>query len=113
LAQASHTGPYISFVVVTRHENAPQLFNTKFRLNFKDPYGAAEGARYPAEMTIGRSSACNMVLDYRTVSTMHARMSYQDRNPITGEAGGFVLQVLVSALLFRCSCYSLHVYIFL
>jgi hypothetical protein len=27
------------------------------------------------EITIGRSSACNMVLDYRTVSTSHAKMT--------------------------------------
>jgi hypothetical protein len=27
-------GPYLSLVVVTRHDTNPGLFNTKFRLNF-------------------------------------------------------------------------------
>lgn len=80
-------------MVVTRHENAPQLFNTKFRLNFRGDEGSADadGAPpYPTEMTIGRSSACNMVLDYRTVSTMHARISYHRGD---GGPGTFTLEV--------------------
>lgn len=81
-------------MVVTRHENAAQLFNTKFRLNFKstapDPFYDNE-MHYPTEMTIGRSSACNVILDYRTVSTMHAKISYERENG--GSIGSFVLEV--------------------
>ncbi|CAM9451318.1 unnamed protein product, partial [Ectocarpus fasciculatus] len=97
IVEASHTGPFISFMVVTRHENAPQLFNTKFRLNFRGDEGSADadGAPpYPTEMTIGRSSACNMVLDYRTVSTMHARISYHRGD---GGPGTFTLEDLHSS----------------
>ena len=38
-----------------------------------------------------------MVLDYRTVSTMHARMTYQNPDPILGATGGFILQDLHSS----------------
>ena len=34
IMEADHPGPYISLVVVTRHDTSPELFNTKFRLNF-------------------------------------------------------------------------------
>ena len=30
----------------------------------------------PSELVIGRSSFCHVVLDYRTVSTTHAKVSY-------------------------------------
>lgn len=86
-------------MVITRHENAPQLFNTKFRLNFRDDSimqtRFSEVAPYPTEMTIGRSSACNMVLDYRTVSTMHAKLKYQTQDVSEGGKGAFILEVCV------------------
>ena len=101
IVEANHVGPYLSFVVVTRHETSPQLFNTKFRLNFSSDMcgdsfmlpvpGSNPPARYPTDMTVGRSSACNMVLDYRTVSTMHAKIMY--RGSVDGGKGGFLLQV--------------------
>ena len=31
----------------------------------------------PTSLTIGRSSSCNLVLDYRTVSTLHAVLSFE------------------------------------
>ena len=34
LLEVDSRGPYVSFVVVTRHDTSPGLFNTKFRLNF-------------------------------------------------------------------------------
>ena len=78
LLEVDTRGPYVSFVVVTRHDTSPGLFNTKFRLNFASQ-GHANHAmnndHESTEITIGRSSACNMVLDYRTVSTTHAKMS--------------------------------------
>jgi hypothetical protein len=92
--QVDHPGPYISLVVVTRHDTSPGLFNTKFRLNFGPGYRVGglpnelqdDPALTPAELTIGRSSLCNMVLDYRTVSTVHAKLFYRH--------GQFFVQVL-------------------
>lgn len=91
LLEAEHPGPYMSLVVVTRHDTSPELFNTKFRLNFGPGYriGSTEEVNddpemNPSELTIGRSSMCNMVLDYRTVSTVHAKLFFRD--------GQFLLQ---------------------
>mmetsp|Transcript_6359 Transcript_6359/g.10423 ORF Transcript_6359/g.10423 Transcript_6359/m.10423 type:complete len:1182 (-) Transcript_6359:159-3704(-) len=91
LLEADHPGPYMSLVVVTRHDTSPELFNTKFRLNFGPGYriGSTEEVEQdpelnPSELTIGRSSMCNMVLDYRTVSTVHAKLCFRD--------GAFLLQ---------------------
>jgi predicted component of type VI protein secretion system len=86
LLEVEHPGPYISLVVVTRHDTSPGLFNTKFRLNFGPGYRIGGEPNQlqddpdlsPSELTIGRSSVCNMVLDYRTVSTMHAKLSYRN-----------------------------------
>jgi hypothetical protein len=108
-------GPYLSLVVVTKHDTNPGLFNTKFRLNFhshtrqdaalpfQDPLDdniitigkstlicVLKSAvldhrtdrfayRWLPELSCtGRSSSCNMILDYRTVSTIHARITYED-----------------------------------
>lgn len=92
LLEADHPGPYLSLVVVTRHDTSPELFNTKFRLNFGPGYRIGSTTEeveedpelVPSELTIGRSSMCNMVLDYRTVSTVHAKLSFRD--------GAFLLQ---------------------
>ena len=76
-------------VVVTRHDTNSALFNTKFRLNFgrlpsTSPDQFQDILDNPNELLIGRSSSCNMVLDYRTVSTVHAKISYEN--------GGFYIQ---------------------
>lgn len=92
LLEGEHPGPYVSLVVVTRHDTSPELFNTKFRLHFGPGYRVGSNAEEinvdpemnPSELTIGRSSMCNMVLDYRTVSTIHAKLAYHD--------GAFMLQ---------------------
>ncbi len=81
LLEVESSRPYLSLVVVTRHDTNPGLFNTKFRLNF----GRLESADDPIqdlsdggnELLIGRSSSCNMILDYRTVSTVHAKVFYE------------------------------------
>eukprot|EP00596_Hydrurales_sp_CCMP1899_P000354 CAMPEP_0119040282 /NCGR_PEP_ID=MMETSP1177-20130426/10155_1 /TAXON_ID=2985 /ORGANISM="Ochromonas sp, Strain CCMP1899" /LENGTH=941 /DNA_ID=CAMNT_0007005183 /DNA_START=421 /DNA_END=3246 /DNA_ORIENTATION=+ len=83
LLEMETAGPYLSLVVVTRHDTNPGLFNTKFRLNFgrmanspaEDP---ADIASQPNALIIGRSSSCSMVLDYRTVSTVHAILYYNE-----------------------------------
>ena len=86
LLEAEHPGPYLSLVVVTRHDTSPELFNTKFRLNFGPGYRIGSTTEEvddnpemnPSELTIGRSSMCNMVLDYRTVSTVHAKLFFRE-----------------------------------
>lgn len=78
ILEMENNGPYLSLVVVTHHDTNPGLFNTKFRLNF------GRRANAPAHLSdeelntivIGRSSSCTMILDYRTVSTIHAKISY-------------------------------------
>ena len=74
-------GPYLSLVVVTHHDTNPGLFNTKFRLNFGRRANNADHATEEQLNTIivGRSSTCTMILDYRTVSTIHAKITYQVR----------------------------------
>lgn len=65
---------------MTHHDTNPGLFNTKFRLNF----GRRPNIPVPANISdtdlntivIGRSSSCAMILDYRTVSTIHAKITY-------------------------------------
>lgn len=42
--QTESTGPYLSLVVVTKHDTNPGLFNTKFRLNFHSRLEAAQNA---------------------------------------------------------------------
>jgi len=79
MLEFDNDGPYVSLVVVTRHDTNPGLFNTKFRLNFgrntlRHP---EQPDSMPEPVLVGRSSTCGMVLDYRTVSTVHARVFYQ------------------------------------
>ena len=89
LLELESSRPYISLVVVTRHDTNSSLFNTKFRLNFgRLPSTSTDQLQdildNPNELLIGRSSSCNMVLDYRTVSTVHAKITYEN--------GGFYIQ---------------------
>lgn len=84
LYQLENNGPYLSLVVVTHHDTNPGLFNTKFRLNFGRAGVQAAVAQALSEeelntIVIGRSSSCAMVLDYRTVSTTHAKITYTVR----------------------------------
>lgn len=69
-------GPYLSLVVVTKHDSNPGLFNTKFRLNFGRSVANPQAIDGGNTIVIGRSSSCNMILDYRTVSTIHAKVAY-------------------------------------
>ena len=74
LLETNPDGPYISLVVVTKHDSSPTLFNTKFRLSFGSGSNQDDDER--SSLMIGRSSGCNMILDYRTVSTVHAKISF-------------------------------------
>lgn len=80
LLEMDSVGPYLSLVVVTKHDTNPGLFNTKFRLSFgRQPNAPPTLTEEQANtLIIGRSSSCNMILDYRTVSTIHAQITYQD-----------------------------------
>lgn len=93
LLEGETDGSYITLVVVTRHDTSPGLFNTKFRLNFARDAIVEEiaGTNTSDTLLIGRSSSCNMILDYRTVSTVHAAVVYEngkffivDRNSSNG-----------------------------
>lgn len=75
LLESVPDGAYISLIVVTRHDTAPTLFNTKFRLSFSRRQEFTQ--EDVTSLTIGRSSSCDVVLDYRTVSTNHARIYTQ------------------------------------
>jgi hypothetical protein len=75
LLETNPDGPYISLVVVTKHDSNPTLFNTKFRLSFGSSNNEDIDER-ASTLLIGRSSTCNMILDYRTVSTVHAKLSF-------------------------------------
>lgn len=54
------------------------MFNTKFRLNFGSINNVGTTAEVITSLLIGRSSSCNLVLDYKTVSTIHAKIIYDD-----------------------------------
>ncbi len=77
-----NVAPYIVLTVVTRHDGNPDLYNTRFRINFTTGWQQVlpRHSRTGVEsVIIGRSSNCDMVLDYRTVSTTHARVSYHHK----------------------------------
>lgn len=95
ILEVDSTGPHLSLVVVTRHDTNPGLFNTKFRMNFGNHGDVLDAVREINGtnncLLVGRSSSCHMVLDYRTVSTVHASITYdngsffiQDRDSSNG-----------------------------
>jgi len=69
--------PFISFLVVTKHELAEQLFNTRFQLSFNSVL-KSDGKNATRDLVIGRSSSSDMVLNYRTVSARHARVEFKN-----------------------------------
>ncbi|CAM9133877.1 unnamed protein product [Discosporangium mesarthrocarpum] len=76
LFQSPLPPPYICFMVVTRHQNNEELFSTKYQLSFSSVMNRT-GTASAKELVVGRSRQCDMVLDYRTVSTKHASVRYQ------------------------------------
>lgn len=65
--------PYVTFCVVTQHDVPPRsvaLTNTRFQLSFASMLDSKEC------LTIGRATSNNMVLRYRTVSQMHAKVKF-------------------------------------
>ncbi|GMH85140.1 hypothetical protein TrST_g2773 [Triparma strigata] len=69
--------PYVSFLVVTRHEMARNLFNTRFQLSFASVL-KSDGQNSSRDLTLGRSSTSDMMLDYRTVSAHHAVVKFKN-----------------------------------
>ncbi|GMI07981.1 hypothetical protein TrLO_g91 [Triparma laevis f. longispina] len=69
--------PYVSFLVVTRHEMARNLFNTRFQLSFASVL-KSDGQNSTRDLHLGRSSTSDMMLDYRTVSAHHAVVKFKN-----------------------------------
>ena len=78
--------PYVSLLVATKHEMAQKLFNTRFQLSFSTLLrpDLQNGLR---PLILGRSSASDMVLDYRTVSARHAQIRFKNGEFIFQDAG--------------------------
>ena len=87
LLETNPDGPYISLVVVTKHDSNPTLFNTKFRLSFGSGTTQDDLDDRAPTLLIGRSSTCNMILDYRTVSTVHAKLSFNKKQFFLEDCG--------------------------
>mmetsp|Transcript_18400 Transcript_18400/g.24283 ORF Transcript_18400/g.24283 Transcript_18400/m.24283 type:complete len:557 (+) Transcript_18400:175-1845(+) len=75
LLRPSLNPPYICFTVVTQHQNSDDLFSTKYQLSF-DTVLNRHRNQSTRGLVIGRSHNCDMILDYRTVSTHHAVVRY-------------------------------------
>jgi hypothetical protein len=71
--------PYVCFMVVTKHLNNEDLFSTKYQLSFASVVNR-NGTGSTRSLIIGRSRQCDMVLDYRTVSTRHANIRFSAGN---------------------------------
>ncbi len=83
LDAVTRCSPYIEMTVVTKHNNDPDLFHTKFRLYFAGDHAdrTDTGGDYSRvvnnTIVIGRSGSCNMLLAHRTISTQHAQVEYR------------------------------------
>ncbi len=77
---SDEVAPYIVLTVVTNHEANTALHSTRFRVNFTTgddlPENQPGTGGKVQEVTVGRSGGNDMVLDYRTVSTLHAKIRY-------------------------------------
>lgn len=95
--------PYISLLVITKHDANPNLFNSKFRINFRPSLSSSTSSNSSTDTSslsqeekeslyasidsndtnsyspilVGRSSSSHLILDYRTVSTHHAQIFYK------------------------------------
>jgi len=75
LLRPSLNPPYICFTVVTQHQNSDELFSTKYQLSFDTVLNRTR-TKSNRSLIIGRSHNCDMILDYRTVSTHHAMIRF-------------------------------------
>ena len=67
-------GPSITFMVVTKHSSSSMATNAKFQLSVK----SLLTQNFLRPLLVGRSSQCDLILKYRTVSTVHAEIRYED-----------------------------------
>jgi hypothetical protein len=86
LFKSSLEPPYICLLVATKHEMAQRLFNTRFQLSFSTLM-KPDGINASRPLLLGRSSMSDMVLDYRTVSARHARITLKNDEFIFTDAG--------------------------
>lgn len=86
LFKSSLEPPYVSLLVATKHEMAQRLFNTRFQLSFSTLI-KPDGRNATRPLLLGRSSASDMVLDYRTVSARHAAIRFKNGEFIFTDAG--------------------------
>ncbi|EQC37724.1 hypothetical protein SDRG_04751 [Saprolegnia diclina VS20] len=75
--------PSIMLQVVTKHSSSTLNTSTRYQLSYKTLLGL-EGSR---PLMIGRSSQCDLVLKYRTVSTIHAELHYSKGEWFVKDAG--------------------------
>ncbi|CAK4665428.1 unnamed protein product [Aphanomyces euteiches] len=75
--------PSIMLQVVTKHSSSTLNTSTRYQLSYKTLLGL-EGNR---PLMIGRSSQCDLVLKYRTVSTIHAELHYSKGEWFVKDAG--------------------------
>lgn len=86
LFKSSLEPPYVSLLVATKHEMAQRLFKTRFQLSFSTLL-KPDGRNASRPLLLGRSSASDMVLDYRTVSARHASIRFKNGEFIFTDAG--------------------------
>jgi len=86
LFKSSLEPPYVSLLVATKHEMAQRLFNTRFQLSFSTLL-KPDGRNATRPLLLGRSSASDMVLDYRTVSARHAAIRFKNGEFVFTDAG--------------------------
>lgn len=75
--------PSIMFQVVTKHSSSTLNLSTRYQLSYK--MLMENDIHRP--LMVGRSSQCDLVLKYRTVSTIHAEIHYSKGEFLLKDAG--------------------------
>ncbi|TYZ58441.1 hypothetical protein PybrP1_000252 [[Pythium] brassicae (nom. inval.)] len=77
------SAPNIMFQVVTKHSSSTLNLSTRYQLSYKMLMDNDIGRA----LMVGRSSQCDLVLKYRTVSTIHAEIHYSKGEFFLKDAG--------------------------
>ncbi|CAH0518321.1 unnamed protein product [Peronospora belbahrii] len=75
--------PCIMFQVVTKHSSSTLNLSTRYQLSYK----MLMNNDIHRPLMVGRSSQCDLVLKYRTVSTIHAEIHYSKGEFLLKDAG--------------------------
>ena len=75
--------PCIMFQVVTKHSSSTLNLSTRYQLSYK----MLMDNDIHRPLMVGRSSQCDLVLKYRTVSTIHAEIHYSKGEFLLKDAG--------------------------